>query len=165
MSATFKLRAHPALGDLYAVWRRAHVLMAICGPIPLELIATIDLANCRYEDPRQAGLEREFLQKGLSFYEKLIQPGNAEPAARFQTGKAYRRAGDLQEKLGRHAEAEEAYSRAVKLLEALADQNIPFVVKGKSDVCSLSRHRLDALGAPELDGAVVTARGEDQSIG
>src|SRR5262249_25044429 len=38
------------------------------------------------QNPRQAQVERDFLQKGMSFYEKLIQPGRVEPAARFQTG-------------------------------------------------------------------------------
>ncbi len=41
-------------------------------------------------DPRRTGLDRDFLQKGLGFYEKLIQPNNAKPSARFQSGKACR---------------------------------------------------------------------------
>jgi hypothetical protein len=48
------------------------------------------------QDSRQARLERDFLQKRMRFYEKLIQPDSAEPATRFQTGKAYGRVGVLQ---------------------------------------------------------------------
>jgi tetratricopeptide (TPR) repeat protein len=74
-------------------------------------------------DPRPAQVDRDFLQKGMSFYEKLIQPGRAEPAARFQTGKAYRRVGVLQWELKQYDKAAEALEKAGSLLDELAKQS------------------------------------------
>jgi tetratricopeptide (TPR) repeat protein len=74
------------------------------------------------EDPRPAQVDRDFLQKGMSFYEKLIQPGRAEPAARFQTGKAYRRVGVLQWELKQYDKAAEALEKAGALLDGLAKE-------------------------------------------
>jgi tetratricopeptide (TPR) repeat protein len=74
------------------------------------------------QDPRQTQVDRNFLQKGMGFYEKLIQPGNAEPAARFQTGKAYRRVGILQRELKQHDKAADALAKAVSLLDKLAEE-------------------------------------------
>jgi serine/threonine protein kinase len=75
------------------------------------------------QDPRKAQLDRDFLQKGLNFYEKLIQPGSAEPAARFQTGKAYRRVGILQWELKQHEEAADSLVKAVSLLHKLVEES------------------------------------------
>jgi tetratricopeptide (TPR) repeat protein/serine/threonine protein kinase len=75
------------------------------------------------EDPRPAQVDRDFLQKGMGFYEKLIQPGRAEPAARFQTGKAYRRVGVLQSELKQYDEAAEALEKAAALLDGLAKES------------------------------------------
>src|SRR5947209_7781058 len=58
----------------------------------------------------------------MSFYEKLIQPGRAEPAARFQTGKAYRRVGILQSELKQYDKAAEALEKAGSLLDKLAQE-------------------------------------------
>jgi hypothetical protein len=74
-------------------------------------------------DPRQTQLERDFLQKGLGFYEKLIQPSSAEPAARFQTGKAYRRVGILQRELKQYDKAAHSLANAVSLLDRLAEED------------------------------------------
>jgi tetratricopeptide (TPR) repeat protein len=74
------------------------------------------------QDPRPAQVDRDFLQKGLGFYEKLLQPGRAEPAARFQTGKAYRRVGVLQNELKEYDKAAEALEKAGSLLDGLAKE-------------------------------------------
>jgi tetratricopeptide (TPR) repeat protein len=74
------------------------------------------------QDPRQTQLEREFLQKGIGFYEKLIQPDSAEPAARFQTGKAYRRVGILRLELKQYEKAAETLERAISLLGKLVEE-------------------------------------------
>jgi serine/threonine protein kinase len=75
------------------------------------------------QDPRPAQVDRDFLQKGLGFYEKLIQPGRAEPAARFQTGKAYRRVGVLQNELKEYDKAADALEKAGALLDGLAKES------------------------------------------
>src|SRR5262249_51965757 len=71
------------------------------------------------QDPRPVQVDRDFLQKGMSFYEKLIQPGRAEPAARFQTGKAYRRVGVLQSELKQYEKAADSLAKAISLLDKL----------------------------------------------
>jgi tetratricopeptide (TPR) repeat protein len=76
------------------------------------------------QDPRRAQVERDFLQKGMTFYERLIQPGRAEPAARFQTGKAYRRVGILQSELKQYDKAAEALEKAGSLLDELAKESL-----------------------------------------
>jgi serine/threonine protein kinase len=64
--------------------------------------------------------ERAFLERVLRFYQELSKEQGSDPAIRMETGRAHRRVGTVQHKLGRHAEAEQAYRRAIKLLEPLA---------------------------------------------
>ncbi|HZT81377.1 MAG TPA: serine/threonine-protein kinase, partial [Gemmataceae bacterium] len=45
-----------------------------------------------------------------------------DPAVRFRAGMASRRIGDLRRVLGKHEEAEQAYARAIVLLDSLADE-------------------------------------------
>jgi len=66
--------------------------------------------------------ERTLIEQALRLCQELAREQSDDPQIRLETGKAYRRVGDLQQKLGRHAEAEEAYGRAVALLEALVAQ-------------------------------------------
>ncbi|HET6880872.1 MAG TPA: protein kinase [Pirellulales bacterium] len=75
------------------------------------------------DDPRGTQVERDFLQKGMAFYEKLIQPGNAEPAARLQTAKAYRRVGILQRELKQYDKAADSLAKAVSLLLQLTEES------------------------------------------
>jgi serine/threonine protein kinase/tetratricopeptide (TPR) repeat protein len=74
-------------------------------------------------DAQLTQVDRDFLQKGLGFYEKLIQPGRAEPAARFHTGKAYRRVGMLQMQLKEYDKAADSLARAVALLSKLSEES------------------------------------------
>src|SRR5262249_13913963 len=66
--------------------------------------------------------ERKLIEQALRLCQELTREQSHDPQIRLETGKAYRRVGDLQLKLGRHAEAAEAYGRAVAILEALAAQ-------------------------------------------
>ena len=65
-------------------------------------------------------LQRQFLEKALAFYQRLSTEIGAEPAVRFETANAEQRVGEIQQKLGRHAESEAAYRRANSHLKAFA---------------------------------------------
>jgi serine/threonine protein kinase len=74
-------------------------------------------------------LEKEFVQKGLGFYERLIQqlplddPTNAQ--ARLELVKAYRRVGIMRWFLGQYEASEAAYRRAIDILEQLTGDSEP----------------------------------------
>jgi tetratricopeptide (TPR) repeat protein len=71
--------------------------------------------------PRLEPLQREFLQKALRFYEQFAYQTSSKPVMRFESARAYRRAADIQYKLGDTASAEKAYHQAIQLLQALVD--------------------------------------------
>ena len=62
MGETFELWARRELGELYAVRRVAGRATGVCGPIPIDALATVDLSRCEYEDRRRpGGLSHEFV--------------------------------------------------------------------------------------------------------
>jgi serine/threonine protein kinase len=67
-------------------------------------------------------MQHKFLQKALGYYQRFGGDDTNEPSARLRTAVAYRRVGEIQEKLGHHREAKSAYRRAAKILEGLAAQ-------------------------------------------
>jgi serine/threonine protein kinase/tetratricopeptide (TPR) repeat protein len=71
------------------------------------------------QQPHLQDLQRRFLLKALHYYEAFAQEQSAAPALRHQAGVAYRRVGDIQSRLGKHADAEAAYNQAVRLQAAL----------------------------------------------
>jgi serine/threonine protein kinase/Tfp pilus assembly protein PilF len=73
-------------------------------------------------EPGREQVQREFLLKALHFYEEFAREQRDDPAVGLEAARAYRRVGDVQQKLGRHALAEEAYGRALDLLRPLAEQ-------------------------------------------
>jgi len=67
--------------------------------------------------------ERKFLVTGLSFYEKFAQNNRTNsPLMRWQTGRAYRRVGNIQHELGHNDKAEPAFREAMSRLEKLAEE-------------------------------------------
>jgi tetratricopeptide (TPR) repeat protein len=72
--------------------------------------------------PRLQKVQAEFLQKALAYYEEFAQEEGSDPEARHRRGLAYKRVGDMQAKLGKHAEAEKAYQSAIGVLGPLAAQ-------------------------------------------
>ena len=74
------------------------------------------------ESPRQARERRAFLQKGLGFYERLLQSEGTEPLARYETGRAYRRVGALQLELGEYDKAGASLEHAIALLDKLVEE-------------------------------------------
>jgi serine/threonine protein kinase/Flp pilus assembly protein TadD len=78
-------------------------------------------------------VQRRFLLKALQFYEEFAEDLGTEPhggpflhnrraAIRLSQATAYRRVGDIQQKLGDHAQAEDAYHQAITLSRQLADE-------------------------------------------
>ena len=64
-------------------------------------------------------VQKQFLEKALAFYQRLATEESADPAVLFETAKAQQRVGEIQNKLGKHAEAEAAYRRAIELFAQL----------------------------------------------
>jgi serine/threonine-protein kinase len=89
----------------------------------------VDQFHTRVSGSRQLkarGLEslrRDLLTSAVSFYEQLVQEDADDPSLLAERGRAYGRLGDIHRLLGRSAQAEEAYSQAVKLLEPVVAAN------------------------------------------
>jgi serine/threonine protein kinase/tetratricopeptide (TPR) repeat protein len=75
----------------------------------------------RYQ-PRLQKVQEDFLKKALAYYEGCAQQESDEPEAQHRRGIAYKRVGDMQAKLGKHAEAKKAYRNAIHVLAPLAAQ-------------------------------------------
>jgi serine/threonine protein kinase/Flp pilus assembly protein TadD len=73
------------------------------------------------QEPHMEWVQRRFLLKALQFYEEFAAEEGSDPAVRLAQATAYRRVGDIQQKLGEQAKAEEAYGRALALSRRLAD--------------------------------------------
>jgi serine/threonine protein kinase len=72
------------------------------------------------DEPHLEALQQEFLGKALAFYKGLTAEGSTDPSLQQECATAYRRMGNIHRKLGQHAEAREAYRRAIGLQEQLA---------------------------------------------
>jgi tetratricopeptide (TPR) repeat protein len=64
-------------------------------------------------------IQQRFLQKALDYYQRFAGEKSTDPKGRFKTAQAYHRLAGIQEKLGRHSEAEASYRRAVGMLQDL----------------------------------------------
>jgi len=71
------------------------------------------------QQPRLEPLQKQFLEEALRFYQEFAQERSTDPELRLETGNAYRRVGEIQERLGEYAKAEEALNNASLLLEQL----------------------------------------------
>jgi tetratricopeptide (TPR) repeat protein len=73
----------------------------------------------------QPGLDeapRRFLREALAFYERFAAENGTNPKVRRETARACSRAGRIYHRLGVSDKAEEAFGRAVRLQQALADE-------------------------------------------
>jgi serine/threonine protein kinase/Flp pilus assembly protein TadD len=74
------------------------------------------------QEPHMEEVQRRFLLKALRFYEEFAaEQHGRDPAVRLAQATAYRRVGDIQQKMGEQARAEGAYGRALALARQLAD--------------------------------------------
>ncbi len=71
------------------------------------------------QQPHLEPLQLEYLQQALEFYEDLMRQPGRDPELRLAAGQAARRVGDIRQKFGEYDRSEEAYARAVQVLEAL----------------------------------------------
>jgi serine/threonine-protein kinase len=67
-------------------------------------------------DPKQ----EEFLKHALAYYEQFTGRAARDPAVRLEHGLAYQQMGDIQRKLGKPAKSEQAYRKAMDILEPMA---------------------------------------------
>jgi serine/threonine protein kinase/Flp pilus assembly protein TadD len=73
------------------------------------------------QEPHMEEVQRRFLLKALEFYEEFATQEGRAPAVQLAQTTAYRRVGDLQEKLGEHVKAGDAYGRALTLSRQLVE--------------------------------------------
>jgi eukaryotic-like serine/threonine-protein kinase len=66
-------------------------------------------------------LQKEFLTGALEYYEQFTSRVSHDPAVRLEHGRIYQQMGDIQRKLGKLPDSEQAYRKAVEILEPLAD--------------------------------------------
>src|SRR5262249_21993617 len=71
------------------------------------------------EKPDMEKVRRDFLEKALAYYRDFAVRSEADPGARHEAAKALLRVGDIERQLGHYPEAEDAYRRAIPLLDAL----------------------------------------------
>jgi tetratricopeptide (TPR) repeat protein/tRNA A-37 threonylcarbamoyl transferase component Bud32 len=83
-----------------------------------EMLTTVGEKTLAHE-PRMERARRRLLQKALLFYEKFLTQKVGDVGVRHQTARALLRVGDIQEMLGQHDKAEDAYQRAISMFEAL----------------------------------------------
>jgi serine/threonine protein kinase/Flp pilus assembly protein TadD len=93
--------------------------------------------------PQSEELKRDYLQRALWFWQECAKDRSDDPAIQAETARAHRRVGNIQRQLGRHAEAEQSYRRALALLEPLASQR-PAVPEHQYDL-ALALHNLGSL--------------------
>ena len=65
-------------------------------------------------------LQKEFLLKTLSYYEKFTGHSTGNAAVRLEHGLAYQRMGEIYSKLGQSDRAEQSFQKALAILEPLA---------------------------------------------
>jgi serine/threonine protein kinase len=67
-------------------------------------------------------LQKEFLEDALQYYEQFTSRVASDPAVKQEHGRVYQQMGDIQRKLGRLPESKKAYSKAMEILEPLANR-------------------------------------------
>jgi eukaryotic-like serine/threonine-protein kinase len=73
--------------------------------------------------PHMTLVQRDFLENASAFYQEFAAGQSKDPGLRHETAEAAIRLGLIREKLGRHAEAEAAYRKAVTLEEELVGRH------------------------------------------
>jgi serine/threonine protein kinase/tetratricopeptide (TPR) repeat protein len=69
--------------------------------------------------PQMELLRKALLEDALKFYQRFLRQAGSDPAIRLGTGEAYRRTGQIYQRLGQPDQAERAHREALALLEKL----------------------------------------------
>ena len=64
--------------------------------------------------------QKEFLTAAIEYYEQFTSRVSHDPAVRLEHGRIYQQMGDIQRKLGKLPESEQAYRKSIEILEPLA---------------------------------------------
>ncbi len=73
-----------------------------------------------FTDDRPDPLQQEFLSGALEYYEEFASRVSHDPVVRIEYGQVYQQMGDIRRKLGKFPESEQAYRKAIEILEPLA---------------------------------------------
>jgi serine/threonine protein kinase/Flp pilus assembly protein TadD len=104
-------------------------------------------------DSRRQKEDTEILRKALDFYEQFARQNADEPPARLEVSRAYRRAGDIQQFVGEHAVAQQAYGQALATARTLAAE-FPGEAEFSYELALCCARRAEALAAAgQLPGA------------
>jgi tetratricopeptide (TPR) repeat protein len=116
------------------------------------------------QESRMEPVQREFLVKALRFYEQFAQPEGSSPEVRLEAGKAARRVGTIQTRLGDAAAADAAFHSSIDTLRALAAERPDPAVRHELQL-SLNRYGwlLWTVGRP-ADDALREAREIGESL-
>jgi serine/threonine protein kinase/tetratricopeptide (TPR) repeat protein len=91
-------------------------------------------------EPHREHQQRAFLQKALTFYQMLSRVNSADPVIRHEKGKAFRRLGDIEYKLGRPKKAFDAYRQGIAVLKTLV-KNYPASARYRASLAICYQHR------------------------
>jgi tRNA A-37 threonylcarbamoyl transferase component Bud32 len=69
--------------------------------------------------PGMQSVQKRFLQKALRYYQEFAEGQGSDPTVEYQRARALMRVGDIQEWLSENKEAEEAFSKAILILQKL----------------------------------------------
>jgi tetratricopeptide (TPR) repeat protein len=90
--------------------------------------------------PQMESLRQRLLEDALEFNRDFLREEGDDPDVRRETARAYRRAAQVHEMLGRSNDADEEYARAVALAEAVA-ASAPRVPSDRLDLAEHLDHR------------------------
>jgi serine/threonine protein kinase len=133
---TAYLRTHAALGEARDATRRAESNLGLslkAFETIFNQVAGRDSVQPIAEDPEVELLlptipsehDLRLLQQILQFYERFADQNQSNQLLRAETARAYRRVGEIQQKLGRLEQAGEALQHALTIYKALASDGEP----------------------------------------
>lgn len=145
-------RAELALKDAKFNLENAEVNLDLA----LEALDAVYMKEIEQRSRREQQLtpaNKEFLQRGLSFYEKLAKSNSGSTGLQRETAKANRRIGFLHLNVfGKREEAEVAFRKAIPLFESLLERS-PGVVDYRSELgdCQLGLAKSLATGGAKQE--------------
>ena len=117
--------------------------------------------------PQMEPVRRALLEQALEFYRGFLQQKSNDPSLRHETARAFKRVGDINRLLGRHAQALEADQRALTMLTELTAEYPAAIEYRRSLAQSQDRlaQTLTATGrAPEAERAYLRALDQSRRL-